>query len=264
MVLQLNVPQTGMGGGIGIGFECQQQGDHVLALYAAGGPRDACDVNELVCADPKTLPFGCGYIVPNLQPGTYNVIALGFQPGSEGTLSLTLSIWDDRQLEICNNNIDDDKDGFKDCFDRKCAVSPHCRTNQCNPDSSIDPMPLTGAAVNRLLQTQGAPVQAQLSCASMAGGSTGVIEITLTAKANLTVEYLQFGNHDFALYTKEGTLLPCTAGAQVGSCQKSNGSQNGMFSFSNVPQGKYYFVIAADTPLTSGSVAVVFKGMPAP
>ena len=32
----------------------------VVDLFAAGGPRDACDVNELVCADPKTLPFGCG------------------------------------------------------------------------------------------------------------------------------------------------------------------------------------------------------------
>ncbi|MDB4965196.1 MAG: hypothetical protein JWN44_885, partial [Myxococcales bacterium] len=110
MVVQFTVAQGGMGGGFGLGFDCTQTGDHVLDLFSAGGPRDACDVNERVCADPKTLPFGCGYEVPNLQPGTYNVIVEGFQPGSEGVVNLTLSVDNDRQLEICNNGVDDDKD----------------------------------------------------------------------------------------------------------------------------------------------------------
>src|SRR6185503_15626928 len=106
-VVQFTVDAAGAQGGIGVGFDCNQTGDQVIDLDVAGGPRDACDVNELVCADPKTLPFGCGYEVPNLQPGTYNVIVEAFTPGSEGTMNLTLSIVDDRQLEICNNNIDD-------------------------------------------------------------------------------------------------------------------------------------------------------------
>ncbi|MGH8919334.1 MAG: hypothetical protein ACRD0H_13575, partial [Actinomycetes bacterium] len=94
MVVQLTVPKGGSNGGFGLGFDCKQTGDQVLDLFAAGGPRDACDVNQLTCADPKTLPFGCGYVVPNLQPGTYNVVAEGFQAGSEGSVNLTLSVQD--------------------------------------------------------------------------------------------------------------------------------------------------------------------------
>jgi hypothetical protein len=117
MVVQFTVPTGGQNGGIGISFDCTQpSGDHVLDLFLAGGPRDPCDLkaNELVCGDPTTLPFGCGYIVPNLQPGTYNVLVAAFKPGDEGQVNLRLGITDDRQLEICNNGIDDDHDGFTD------------------------------------------------------------------------------------------------------------------------------------------------------
>lgn len=268
MVAQLTVPTQGMGGGMGIGFDCSQSGDHVIALFAAGGPREPCDTHELVCADPKTLPFGCGYVVPNLQPGTYNVIVAGFQPGTEGTMNLTLSIVDDRQLEICNNNRDDDNDGFTDCLDRKCATSPHCAQNQCRPDTTIDPVPLTGANVFRLVQTAMNGVRGQVPCATTPGGQTAVVELRLTAKADLKLSWNQLGNHDFALFSHEGAQLPCDAGSPVGTCVKSMGAQSGMASFSAVPQGRYYLVIQADQPdgMTqhSGSVNIALSGMPSP
>jgi hypothetical protein len=264
MVVQLTVQNTGQQGGIGIGFQCTQTGDHVIDLFAAGGPRDTCDVNELVCADPKTLPFGCGYIVPNLQPGTYNVIVAGFTPGSEGTMDLSLSIVDDRQLEICNNGIDDDRDGATDCQDRKCATNPSCSASRCRPDAEIDPVPLTGQKVFRLVQTAGNGAAAQLACTGMPGGDTAVIELTLTAAANLTLEWNQIGDHDFQLFTFEGTQLPCDAGATVGTCKKSNDAPSGMTSFTNVPKGQYYLVIQADTPSDAGSVNIALSGTPAP
>src|SRR5262249_42719072 len=126
MVVQLTVAQGGSNGGFGLGFDCSESGDQVFAVDAAGGPRDACAVNEVVCADPNTLPFGCGYVVPNLQPGTYNVLVQGFDSGSEGSVNLTLSVQDDRQLEICNNGVDDDGNGLTDCADPKCVTSPFC------------------------------------------------------------------------------------------------------------------------------------------
>jgi hypothetical protein len=267
MVVQLTVPQGGTSGGFGMGFDCTETGDQVLDLFAAGGPRDPCDANEFVCADPKTLPFGCGYEVPNLQPGTYNVIVEGFQAGSEGTVDLTLSIIDDRQLEICNNGIDDDGDGFIDCRDRKCITSQYCASAQCHPDATIDPIPLDGSTVTRLVVTDGAGAHADVPCATVNGGQTAIILATLTAAADLTVEWLQIGNHDIVVYTDDGTALPCDAGTLVSCTQGGGPNTSGMASFTNVPQGKYWIVIGADAPDTptvksSGSVSISVSGMP--
>jgi hypothetical protein len=267
MVVQLTVPTGGTSGGVGIGFDCTQTGDQVLDLFAAGGPRDACDVNELVCADPKTLPFGCGYEVPNLQPGTYNVIVQAFTAGSEGTVNLTLSVVDDRQLEICNNGIDDDMDGFTDCADRKCATSQYCMHSQCTADATIDPMPLTGQNVFKLVQTSGNGVHATLPCATTPGGQNAVIGLNLTAAADLKLNFQQIGNHDVAVFTNDGTALPCDAGTLV-ACVKGPGmNQSGMATFTNVPSGRYWIVIGADAPDTmtvqsSGSVNVAISGTP--
>jgi hypothetical protein len=264
MVVQFTVPTQGQQGGIGIGFDCTQTGDHVIALDAAGGPRDACDVNELVCADPKTLPFGCGYEVPNLQAGTYNVIVEGFTAGSEGTMDLTLSIVDDRQLEICNNGIDDDHNGLTDCADRKCVASQFCTQAQCRPDAMIDPMPLTGTNVFKLVQTSGNGQHGQVPCATTVGGEAAVVEITLTATADLKMSWNQIGNHDFALFTDEGTGLPCDTGTLTGTCVKSSSMPAGMTSFSKVPQGKYYLIIQADDAMSAGSVNIAISGLPSP
>ena len=271
MVVQMTIPQPPPGGlgGVGIGFDCMQTGDQVLDLFAAGGPRDPCDADELVCADPKTLPFGCGYEVPNLSAGVYNVIVEGFAPGSEGTMDLTLSVVDDRQLEICNNGIDDDGDGKIDCADRKCATSQFCTKAQCRPDQTIDPVPLTGADTVVQVKTQGNGIHGTVPCATAAGGQTGAVLFRLTAKADLTVQFEQFGNHAIALYTDDGATLPCDSGTLL-ACQAAIGKNaSGTATFSGVPAGEYYLLIAGDQPDTasatfSGSVDLDFTGMPSP
>jgi hypothetical protein len=268
-VVQLTVTGGGSNGGFGMGFDCTQTGDQVLALDLAGGPRDPCDVNELVCGDPKTLPFGCGYEVPNLQPGTYNVIVQAFQPGSEGNVNLTLSILDDRQLEICNNGIDDDKNGLTDCKDPKCVTNPVCAASQCKPDATIDPLALTGQTTFTLVQSANNGVHGQVPCATTVGGQSAIIAITLTAKADLNMQWNQIGNHDFALFTNAGTVLPCDSGTLTGTCTKSMGSATGMATFTGVPQGKYYLIVQGDKPdapgmQSSGSVNIALSGMPSP
>jgi hypothetical protein len=268
MVVQLSVPSGGTNGGFGMTFDCTQTGDQVIQLDLAGGPRDPCDVNALVCADPKILPFGCGYEVPNLQPGTYNVIVEGFKPGSEGSMTLTLGIVDDRQLEICNNGIDDDMNGLTDCKDPKCFTSPLCTTSQCKPDQTINPMPLTDTNVFKLLQTAMNGVHGQVPCATATGGQSAVIQITLTAKADLTLSWNQIGNHDFALFTDVGQSSPCDAGTLTGMCVKSNGTGAGSTKLTGVPQGTYFLIVQGDQPdgttQYSGSVDVELSGTPSP
>jgi hypothetical protein len=261
MVVQLTVPHPGSSGGVGIGFDCTQTGDQVLDLYAQTAPRDLCDANELVCADPKSLPFGCGYEVPNLQPGTYNVIVEGFAAGTEGTVQLTLSIVDDRQIIDCS------QPGA--CSNRQCYTSQYCTKNKCRADQTINPMPLDGSQLFELVQTAGSTNHAKVPCATTPGGNAAVIGLFLTAAADLTLSWQQIGNHDFALYTDTGPIAPCDAGTVV-QCQKGTGlNQSGSTKWINVPQGQYWLVVGADAPdmtgdggtmQSSGSVDIALSG----
>jgi hypothetical protein len=241
----------------GMGFDCQETGDMVLGLFAQSGPRDSCDKNPIDCADPKVLPFGCGYEIPNLQPGTYYVIVEAFQAGSEGTMDLTLSSIQDRALEICNNGIDDDMDGFTDCADRKCATSPFCIPKACIPDVSIDPMPIGGQAVFELVQTAGKQVSAQPPCEVKPGGGDAVIFLNMPAQASLQIDYAQVGSHVIAIYPDLGNGLICEAAKSIG-CQASGGAGAGTVKFPNIAGGPYWVIVAADQPGDEGSASLKF------
>ncbi|HEY1586107.1 MAG TPA: hypothetical protein VGH63_10510, partial [Polyangia bacterium] len=255
VVVQLTIADGGSMGGAGLSVDCTETGDHVIDLFTQTAPRDVCDKNELVCADPKSLPFGCGYEIPNLEVGTYNVIVEGYEPGSEGTMHLTLGLVDDRSTVDCS------QPGA--CTNRQCYTSQYCTNSQCRPDKTIDPMPLDGSNVDEVVQTQGSSVSAQPSCETMPGGPTAVVEVHLTAKANLTLQWNQFGNHDFALYTDAGVGIPCDAGMQI-TCTPSAGAASGSTTFNNLAAGYYYLVVAADSAGAAGSAALQLSGMPSP
>src|SRR5439155_381790 len=130
--------------------------------------------------------------------------------------NLTLSSILDRAFEICNNGKDDDADGFTDCKDRKCATFPACVKQQCFANETIDPMPLDGTHVFKLLQTAGKMAAATPPCEVMPGGGTAVIFLNMPNKANLTVDFAQIGNHVVAVYPYLGAGLLCDAGMPLG------------------------------------------------
>jgi hypothetical protein len=253
------VVQVTLAQNAGMGFDCTEnpQDSAVLGLFAQGGPRDPCDKDPIDCGDPAVIPFGCNYEIPNLQPGTYYVIVEAFQAGQEGTVNLTLSSIQDRALEICNNGIDDDGDGFTDCADRKCATSPYCINKACMPDASIDPMPIGGQSVFELVQTAGKQVSAQPPCETKPGGGDAVVFVNMPAQATLRIDYAQVGSHVFAVYPDLGSGLICEAAKPVG-CVPSNGAGAGTASFANLPGGKYWVIVAADQPGDEGSASLKF------
>ena len=71
-----------------LGIDCMDSASHVFELSQQLAPLDACDANMPQCADPGTLPFGCDYEIPDLQPGDYNLIVQAFQKGTEGQVAL--------------------------------------------------------------------------------------------------------------------------------------------------------------------------------
>ncbi|MCA9673080.1 MAG: hypothetical protein KC503_46125 [Myxococcales bacterium] len=236
----------------GLNISCTQTGDHVLGLFAAGAPRDPCDKTPVNCADLKNGPFGCNFIMPNLQPGKYFLVVEGFKPGAEGTVSLSLSATPDAAQEICNNGIDDDGDGKIDCQDSNCSSKPLCQGLTCTPDQKLGVLP-AGIAKSVAVTTSGAGDSNSASCA-LGGGEDAVVGLALPAAGTLEIDYAQFGNHVLALFNDKGTGFACDA-APV-SCKATNGQSAGKLTWSNLPAGAYYLVSEAVSSGAEGSVVM--------
>jgi hypothetical protein len=205
------------------------------------------------------LPFGCGYAVPELQPGAYNVIVQAFQAGSEGVVNLTLTGVQETIREICDNGIDDDGDGAADCADRKCVTEAICARFACRADQSAGLLPLDGTPVSVVVQTSMAmDDQQRTPCVSAAGGQDGVVDFQVPALADVTMEWAQVGNHDFALYDNKNSLLACDAGMRF-ACVSSAASATGTHVFTKLQPGRYHMVVDADAPGKEGGVVLQFS-----
>jgi hypothetical protein len=247
-----------------LGVDCKQSGSHVLELSQNLAPLDTCDAHPLGCADPGVLPFGCGYSIPDLQPGTYDLIIEAFQAGQEGNVFLSLTGQQQLIREICDNGIDDDKDGFADCADRKCVTSPACEKFACRADKDVGLLPLDGSVRLSVIETASSgDDQMQTSCVSGPGGQDGVIDFQLPAKATVTLEWAQVGVHVFQLYSDDGQLLSCEAGTSFG-CVSSNGQTTGSTAWKSLPPGSYHLVVDAAKAGSEGGIAVQLSGQPSP
>jgi hypothetical protein len=258
-VLRLNLLQP-----MSLAHDCTDTGSHVLALSRQVMPLDACDEHEIVCVDPAVLPFGCGYSLPELQPGAYNLIVQAFQAGSEGIVNLTLTGVQEAIREICGNGIDDDGDGAIDCMDRKCVTQATCTRFACRPEQNAGLMPLDGSPVSLVVQTaMSGDDQMTTSCTSAPGGQDGVVDFQIPALAEVTMQWAQVGDHDFALYDNENTRFACDAGRQR-ACVSSMGMATGTHLFSALPAGRYHLVVDADRPGREGGVVVQLSAVATP
>jgi len=258
-VLRVNLLQP-----MSLGHDCTDGGSHVLALSRQLQPLDACDENEIVCVDHAVLPFACSYSLPQLQPGPYNVIVQAFQAGSEGVVTLTLTGFQETIREICDNGVDDDRDGATDCADRKCVTQAICAKFACRADQDAGLLPLDGAPVSIVAQTaMSGDDQKQTSCASAPGGQDGVVDFRLPATADVMLQWAQVGDHDFALYDDEGSLLACDVGTQR-ACVTSMAMPTGLHVFSALPSGRYHLVVDADQPGKEGGVVLQFSAVASP
>jgi hypothetical protein len=241
---------------MGLIFNCVDGGSHVMELSQQLAPLDLCDEHVVSCVDPATIPFGCNFALPGLQPGQYNLIIQAFGAGDEGTFNLTLVGQQETVREICDNGVDDDNDGAADCNDRKCVTWPACARFSCRPNESLGPLALDGTARSVVVQTtMGEDDQRSLSCISAPGGQDGVIDFQLPAAADVTLEWAQIGNHAIAIYSDAGPLFACDAGSEV-ACVPSGNMTSGMRLFPDLPAGRYHVVVDADRPGVEGGVVL--------
>jgi hypothetical protein len=247
-----------------LGLDCTETGSHVFELARQLNPLDACNANSLDCADPEALPFGCAFAIPNLQPGTYNLIVQAFQPGTEGKVQLTLTGLGDSVREICDNGIDDDRDGAIDCVDLKCVTDPVCAKFACRAAKSIGLLPLNGMGSSVVVQTSTAGDDQPTSmCTSAPGGQDEVVNFQLPALSDVTVQWAQVGNHALAIYADAGTKLACEASTNW-ACFATAGAATGTQVFPRLPMGRYHLVVDADKPGSEGGVVLQISAVPSP
>jgi hypothetical protein len=247
-----------------LGVRCTQTGSQVIQLDAQVNPLDACDANPIDCVDPTIQPFGCNFDIPSLQPGPYNLVVQAFTSGTEGTMNLALTGIAETVLEICNNGIDDDGDGATDCYDVKCAGDPSCANQVCKPDQPLGILPLDGTPTTAAVQTAGAADKQTMSpCVSGKGGGDAVLGFTLTAEADLTIEWDQVGSHALVLYQVLDPRLPCEANTLI-NCEATAGAATGNYQLTGLAQGKYFLVVDADNAGSEGGVILQISGLPSP
>jgi hypothetical protein len=247
-VVRLTLPQE-----MALGIDCTQTGSHVIGISQQLAPLDHCDANLLNCADLSTLPFGCGYTVPDLQPGTYNVIVEAFQAGDEGTVMLTVTGIKEIVRDMCTN-------GVADCADRQCVTSPECQQFSCMPDKDLGLIPLDGTVHSATVDTAtSTDAMVNVACATTPGGDDAVVDFQLPESTDLTLGWAQVGDHVFDLFSDEGMFFACTAGNSV-SCTPSLAAATGTKTIMAVPAGSYHLVIDADRPGAEGGVVVSISG----
>ena len=254
MRINLTQPMT-------LGISCTETGSQVFELSQQLNPLDTCNAHVVSCGDPEVLSFGCGYGVPNLQPGAYNLVVEAFQAGTEGTVNLTLSGEDGSVGEICDNGIDDDHDGAIDCLDLKCVTEPTRAKFACRPDQTLGLLPLNGAPTPVTVSTAMSFDDQHPACDSALGGQDAVINFQLPALADLTIQWAQLGDHVFAIYADGGALLACDASTSL-ACFPTAGAFTGTQVFTRLPMGRYHLVVDAARPGSESGVDMRISAIP--
>src|SRR5262249_52331760 len=120
----------------GILLRWTQDGDHAFGLFTTPAPGAPCDSNQISCYYPGGGPGGQVAWQPK-PPGDYLLVFKAIAPGDEGPMQITVSAWANRQIEICNNGIDDDGNGLVDCDDPACYGVGACKAPLCLPDVDL-------------------------------------------------------------------------------------------------------------------------------
>jgi hypothetical protein len=132
----------------------------------------------------------------------------------------------------------------------------------CHPDRALGILPLDGSLTSAAIQTAGAGDDQTMSpCVSGKGGADAVVSFTLTAKADLTIEWAQVGNHALVLYQDSGASLPCEADTRI-DCKATAAAATGSYLMKGLAQGKYYLVVDADKAGSEGGVILQISGLP--
>ncbi len=156
--------------------------------------------------------------------------------------------------EICNNGIDDNKDGLVDCADPQCVMFPGCLTVSCNFDVDFGTLASHGSRVTRDMNTQGA-TQGFATCVSPGGrGRVGQFVLTATADVRVDIAQATGGAHGVAIF-RAGANQACDQ--NLVSCFDA-GATSATHTFSALTAGTYWVVVESHVG-TQGDTTVTLS-----
>ena len=128
-------------GGVEVGFT--QTGHTVFSLFKLPAAGTACDKsnNQAGCSPEDDRAGAVAF--SDLPAGKYLFIfkatsATAGGAADAGVLNLRISAFQNRQVEVCNNGIDDDANGLIDC-EIACFGINGCEAPACTPDVDLGP-----------------------------------------------------------------------------------------------------------------------------
>jgi len=212
------------------------------ALYVR---KDACDGEEMACATNKSE---AAVISEYFEPGTYYVFVDADFEGDDYTYTLTAHFSAKSDTEIhCDNGIDDDADGFKDCQDTDCTGAEICQGESCSAPLLVnDGEPISAADDGLNLEYEGSTVgmtgDYSGSCdedSAEAADAVWMFKLQDPMKVTISHDFLE-GLKYPAVYVFSGD---CTADNEVGCANET--SDAAVIDDLALQPGAYYVVVDA-------------------
>jgi hypothetical protein len=241
----------------GILVQWQQSGDHVISLFFFPPPGQNCDAQQNSCFYPSGNSGGA-VAFSNRPAGKYVLIVKAISPGKEGVVSMQISAFKNRMVEICNNGIDDDGNGLIDCADPACAGVGTCQAPLCMPDQDLGALG-PGDVKTTVLNTSTGHTGYKATCAK-GNGKADVVRITLTQPMALGFQCTESGSHVLQLSEQVQPLDTCDA--HDFNCADPNVLPFGCnFAMPNLQPGKYNVIVEAFQSGSEGTVNLTLFGL---
>jgi hypothetical protein len=235
----------------------QISGDHAYGIYSMPKAGDACDTDEGGCSY-----FGRRQSVEAswwpLAAGEYLLIFKSMAVGKEGRISLAVSAFADRGVEICDNGIDDDGDNLVDCDDPDCANTINCQAPLCLLDGEVGDIDIgTRKTLNVDLTT------ATRTFSTVCGKGDGhgrVYRLNLLRAMSLGVRCTQTGDQVMQLGAQVSPLDLCDANS-VDCVDPAIQPFGCDFDIPSLQPGAYNLVVQAFTSGTEGTMNLSLTGI---
>ena len=252
MVVQFSVKET-----VGLALVWWQTGDQVYGLFRLPSAGASCDTDSAGCTDLGALSAG----VDNwsfFDPGDYLLIFKARAAGTEGTISLTLSAFANRGVEICDNGIDDDGDQLVDCDDPDCYGVAICTAPMCVPDGDLGSIDIGTSTSVHIDLTSASKVFA--TTCGKGDGRGRSYKVKLLQPMVLDVFCSQTGDQVLQISPQTAPLDACDA--HVDNCADPSILPGGCnFGIPDLQPGTYFILVQGFTAGSEGTVDLTLRGV---
>lgn len=228
---------------------------HVVALFRAGVGQ-ACDQNPVDCLRVGDKPTA-QQTYHALPAGNYWLVVQSF-PGTAGSTTVTLSTGSSGATELCDNGIDDDKDGALDCADLDCAAALTC--NLCVPDIDLGVLVRDGPSKSATVDTTQGQDRYHTACHGTSTGKDVVVRFTVLETSVLRLDWRQTGDHLYALVEAPKAGARCDSDPKPG-CPDWGGETRGAEYWSFLEPGDHLLIFKPVTAGQEGTVSITLRAL---